>query len=99
MSSKFSLNNFTLGAFTTELGKLFQTLVIRWKNEHLTVLQIGGCTNTFKLWPRMITLVLKMSDVRSKGSELCKISYALYCTLNYKLFWAYVIQVKVSLRK
>ena len=47
----------------------------------------------------MITLVLKMSDVRSKGSELCKISYALYCTLNYKLFWAYVIQVKVSLRK
>ena len=49
MSSKFSLNNFTLGAFTTELGKLFQTLVIRRKNEHLTVLQIEGCTNTFKL--------------------------------------------------
>ena len=99
MSNKFSSNNFTLDAFTTELGKLFQTLVIRWKNEHLTVLQIGGCTNTFKLWLRMITLVLKMSDMRSKGSELCKISYALYCTLNYKLFWAYVIQVKVSLRK
>ena len=99
MSSKFLLNNFTLGAFTTELGKVFQTLVIRWKNEHLTVLQFEGCTNTFKLWPRMITLVLKMSDVRSKGSELCKISYALYCTLNYKLFWAYVIQVKISLRK
>ena len=58
MSSKFSLNNFTLGAFTTELGKVFQTLVIRWKNEHLTVLQFEGCTNTFKLWPRMITLVL-----------------------------------------
>ena len=64
MSSKFSLNNFTLGAFTTELGKVFQTLVIRWKNEHLTVLQFEGCTNTFKLWPRMITLVLKMSDVK-----------------------------------
>ena len=47
----------------------------------------------------MITLVLKMSDVRSTDSELCKISYALYCTLNYNLFWAYVIQVKVSLRK
>ena len=30
----------------------------------------------------MITLVLKMSDVRSKGSELCKISYELYCTLK-----------------
>ena len=99
MSSKFSLNNFTLGTFTTELGKAFQTLVIRWKNEHLTLLQFEGCTNTFKLWPRMIRLVLKMSDVRSKGSELCKISYALYCTLNYNLFWAYVIQVKVSLRK
>ena len=99
MSSKFSLNNFTLGAFTTELGKAFQTLVIRWKNEHLTVLQFVDCTNTFKLWPRMTTLVLKISDVRSKGSELCKISYALYCTLNYNLFWAYVNQVKPSLRK
>ena len=76
MSSKLSLNNFTLGAFTTELGKPFQTLVIRWKNEHLTVLQFEGCKNTFELWPRMITLVLKMSDVRSRGSELCKISYA-----------------------
>ena len=78
MSSKFSLNNFTLGAFTTELGKVFQTLVIWWKNEHLTILQFEGCTNTFKLWPRMITLVLKMSDVRSKDSELCKISYMHY---------------------
>ena len=99
MSSKFSLNNFTLGAITTELGKAFQTLVIRRKNKYLRVLQFEGCTNTFKLWPRMITLVLKISDVRSTGSELCKISYALYCTLNYNLFWAYVIQVKVNLRK
>ena len=78
MSSKFSLNNFILDAFTTELSKAFQTLVIRWKNEHLTVLQLKGCTNTLKLWPRIITLVLKMSDVRSKGFELCKISYMHY---------------------
>ena len=49
MSSKFSLKKFTLGAFTTELGKVFQTFVIQWKNEHLTVLKFEGCTNTFKL--------------------------------------------------
>ena len=74
MSSKFSLNNFTLGAFTTELGKAFQTLV--YSEKHLTVLQFEGCTSTFKLWPRMITLVLKMSDVGSRGSDSYKISYA-----------------------